>query len=51
MSHTQHRVGSRKEGIPPNTWTGSGQTPALPTIVKQPRSRQPVIGVGVAHRI
>ena len=36
MSHTRYRVGSRKESFPPDTWTESGQTPALPTIVKQP---------------
>ena len=29
-SHTQSRVGSRKESIPPSTWTESGRTPVLP---------------------
>ena len=33
MSHTHYRVGSRKESFPPITWTESGQTPDLPTIV------------------
>ena len=27
-------VGSRTERFPPNTWTESGRTPVLPTIVK-----------------
>ena len=27
------RVGSRKESLPPDTWTESGQTPILPPIV------------------
>ncbi len=33
-SHPNTLVGTRKEGLRPNTWTESGQTPALPTIVK-----------------
>ena len=30
MSHTSTQVGSRKESIPPDTWTESGRTPVLP---------------------
>src|SRR3954452_14499088 len=29
VSHTHGRVGSRIESFPPDTWTESGQTPAL----------------------
>jgi hypothetical protein len=36
-SHTKDQVGSHKEGIPPNAWTGSGLTPALRESSKQPR--------------
>ena len=33
VSHTQTRVGSREESVPPSAWTESGWTPVLQGIV------------------
>ena len=51
MSHTRQRVGSRKESFPPSTWTESGQTPVLPTIVKQPQTLCNVPSTGGLVRV
>lgn len=36
VSHTQTRVGSPKESVPPRTWTESGQTPILRKVSSSP---------------